>query len=236
MTPSPVRHPSPRFAWEHAVGALGVVLLAIGNYTGLFVAPPERMMGEVGRILYVHVPSAWVAMLCFTGAFVAALGHLFSGRRGFDHAVEALVEVGVVLSVLLLLTGSIFARPTWGVWWSWDPRLTASAVMMLTFVGVLLLRGAVVDPDRRATWSSVATVLAFVNIPITWFSVRWWRSLHQTQSDGQSMALTMKWVMYFDTLALLLIAVWLVARRWRVAAALARAEAPPPLPTEGGDR
>jgi len=232
VNPSPTRHTSGRPAWEHVVGALGLVLFATGSYVGLFVAPPERMMGEVGRILYAHVPTAWISMLAFTGAFVAALGHLFSGRRGFDHAVEALVEVGVVFAGLLLLTGSIFARPTWGVWWSWDPRLTASAVMMLTFIGVLLLRGAVIDPDRRATWSSVATVLAFVNIPITWFSVKWWRSLHQTQSDGQSMALTMKWVMYFNTLALLLVAIWLVARRWRIAQAQALAEAPPPLPGE----
>lgn len=232
MNPSSTSRVPKRFAWEHAVGALGFVLLAIGSYLGLFVAPPERMMGEVGRILYVHVPSAWVSMLAFTGAFVAALGHLFTGRRGFDHAVEAMVEVGVLLAALLLVTGSIFARPTWGVWWSWDPRLTASAVMMLTFVGVLLLRGAVVDVERRATWSSVATVLAYVNIPITWFSVKWWRSLHQTQSDGQSMALTMKWVMYFNTLALLLVAIAFVARRWRIAEAQALAEAPPPLPGE----
>ena len=218
------------FAWEHAVGLLGLALLIYGNYAGLFVAPPERMMGEVGRILYVHVPAAWLAMITFTVAFVAALGHLFTGRLGYDWCVEACCEVGVMLNALLLLEGSIFARPTWGVWWTWDPRLTASAIMMLTFVGVILLRGAVIDPDRRATWSSVATVLAFVNIPITWFSVRWWRSLHQVQSDGQSMAIQMKWILYVNALAFLLITIWFIARRWRIARARALAEIPAPLP------
>lgn len=222
----------PRFAWEHAVGLLGLGLLLYGNYAGLFLAPPERMMGDVGRILYVHVPAAWLAMITFTIAFVAALGYLFTGRQGFDWAVEASVEVGVVLTALLLLEGSIFARPTWGVWWTWDPRLTASAVMMLTFIGVILLRGAVIDPDRRATWSSIATVLAFVNVPITWFSVKWWRSLHQVQSGGESMAITMKWVLYLNTLAFLLVTIWFIARRWRIAKANALAEAPVPLPEE----
>lgn len=218
------------FAWEHVAGLLGLALLVGGNYAGLFVAPPERMMGEVGRILYVHVPAAWLAMVTFTVAFVAALGHLFTGRARFDWAVEASVEVGVVMTALLLVEGSIFARPTWGVWWTWDPRLTSSAVMMLTFIGVILLRGAVLDPDRRATWSSVATVLAFVNIPITWFSVRWWRSLHQVQSNGQSMAIEMWSVMWLNTFAFLLLTLWFVARRWRIAAARAALDAPAPLP------
>lgn len=222
----------PRFAWEHLIGLLGLVLLVAGNYAGLFVAPPERMMGEVGRILYVHVPAAWLAMLTFSVAFFAALGHLVTSRPAFDWTVEACCEVGVVLNALLLVEGSIFARPTWGVWWTWDPRLTSSAVMMLTFIGVILLRGAVVDPERRATWSSVATILAFVNIPITWFSVRWWRSLHQVQSDGQAIAISMKWVLYLNTLAFLLITVWLIVRRWRIAKARALAEAPAPLPVE----
>lgn len=217
--------------WEHAVGVLGLILLTVGNYYGLFVAPPERMMGEVGRILYVHVPAAWLAMIAFFIAFVGAMGHLMSGRQGFDHLVEAACEVGVMLNALMLIEGSIFARPTWGVWWSWDPRLTASAVMMITFIGVLLLRGAVIDPERRATWSSVATVIAFVNIPITYISVRW-RSLHQIQSTSDTLNDTMRGVLYLNTVAFLLLTIWFIARRWRIARANALADAPAPLPAE----
>ncbi len=227
MSGSPL---SPRqFHWEHAVGALGLVLFVAGQYMGLFVAPPERGMGEVGRILYVHVPAAWLALVTFTIAFVAALGHLFTGRRGFDWTTEAAAEVGVVMNGLLLILGSIFARPTWGVWWDWDPRLTASAVMLLTFVGVLLLRSSLRDPDRRATWTSVSTILAYVNIPVTYMSVRWWASLHQVQSSPETMAKPMVFILRLNAFAFLFLTIWFIARRWRIAAARDLADAPPPL-------
>ena len=233
-TPSPSVGVPPRFAWEHPVGALGLVLLLVGHWMGLFVAPPEKMMGEVGRILYVHVPAAWLALVAFTVAFFAALGHLFTGRRGLDWTVEAACEVGVLLNALLLVLGSIFARPTWGVWWTWDPRLTLSAVMLLTFVGVLLLRNVVRDPDRRATWSSVATVMAYCNIPLTYMSVRWWRSLHQVQSSPETVATTMVLVLRINAFAFLFLMIWFMARRWRIAQARALAEIPAPLPAPLG--
>jgi heme exporter protein C len=221
------------FAWEHPYGVAGAVMLAIGNWLGLFYAPGERFMGEVGRILYVHVPAAWVSMLCFMVAGVCAVGFLMAGKRWWDSAMESATEVGVVLCALLLLLGAIFARPTWGVWWSWDPRLTSSAVMMLSFVGVLLLRGIVRDPDRRATWSAVATILAAVNVPVTYMSVKWWRSLHQIQSEtaaGSAIDPTMRWILYFNTLAFLFLTVWFLARRYRVAELRAASEQPEPLP------
>ena len=218
------------FAWEHAFGALGFGLLLVGSYLGLFVAPPEQMMGDVARILYVHVPAAWISLVCFTVSFVAALGYAFSGKRGWDHLTEASVEVGVVLCGLLIVLGAIFARPTWGVYWSWDPRLTASAIMLLTFVGVVVLRQLVEDPDRRALWCTVATILAYVNIPVTYMSVRWWGSLHQTQSEPGTMSDMYVIILRMCAFAFLFIAIWFMARRWRIAALRAAAEAPPPLP------
>lgn len=220
-------------AWEQPMGLVGLVLFVIGNALGLFYAPAERFMGETGRILYVHVPAAWLTMVCFLVAATAALGFLFSGKRHWDSVVESACEVGVVEGVLLLILGSIFARPTWGVWWSWDPRLTSSAVMMLSFVGVLLLRGIVRDPDRRATWSAVATILAGVNVPVTYMSVKWWRSLHQIQSEtmkGSAIDGSMRWILYFNTFAFLFVSVWFLARRYRLAEARAEAEMPEPLP------
>ena len=138
------------FAWEHIAGVIGLLLLLFGNYQGLFVAPAEVMMGDVARILYVHVPAAWLSLVSFTVAFIAALGYLFNGKMSWDSAVEASCEVGVMLCTLLIILGSIFARPTWGWWWTWDPRLTASAIMLLTFIGVLMLRATVNEPSRRA--------------------------------------------------------------------------------------
>jgi heme exporter protein C len=211
------------------VGGLGLGLLIVGQYMGLFVAPAERMMGDVGRILYVHVPAAWLTLVTFTFGFFAAFGHMMTGRRALDWVTEATTEVGVMLNALLLILGSIFARPTWGTWWTWDPRLTSSAVMLLTFVGVMLLRSAVRDPERRATWTSVATILAYVNIPITYLSVRWWRSLHQVQSSPETVAAPMVLILRLNAFAFLFLTIWFIARRWRIAKARDLADLPMPL-------
>ena len=167
----------------------------------------------------------------FSVGFCAAVGYLLSGRRALDWLVEATVEVGVVLNALLLALGSIWAKPTWGVWWTWDPRLTSATVMMLTFVGVLMLRQAVRDPERKATWTAVTTVLAFVNVPITYYSVRWWRSLHQIQSSPETVSDPMVLVFRINLLALACVLLWFIVRRWRIAKATALAQEPPPLPS-----
>lgn len=219
--------------WEHPIGAFGFLMMLSGSYLGLFVAPREAFMGEVGRILHVHVPSAWVSMLCFLAAFVFACAYLFTSRRTWDSAMEAACEVGTVLGLLLLATGSIFSKPTFNVWWSWDPRLTTSAAMVMSFVAVLMLRGLVTEPDRRATWSSIATILAAVNVPVTYMSVKWWRSLHQIQSEslgGSTIDDTMRWIMYWNSAALVFVTVWFIAQRWRIAEVRAEAEMPEPLP------
>jgi heme exporter protein C len=223
-------------AWEHPIGVYGLLGLLAGNWLGLFVAPAERFMGDAGRILYVHVPAAWIAMVCFLVSAGCALGYLMRGGRHWDSAMEASTEVGIVQTALLLVLGSIFARPTWGVWWDWDPRLTSSTVMLLSFVGVMLLRSVVRDADRRATWSAVATVLSGVNVPIVYQSVKWWRSLHQIQSEmmGGKSAIdpSMRGILYLNVFAFLFVTVWFVARRYRLAEARADAESPEPLPPE----
>ncbi len=217
---------------EDAVGLLGLLLLLVGQYLGLFWAPPERMMGDVVRILYVHVPAAWMALLLFCGAFVAALGSLFTGRRGFDQLLEATVEVGVMMGFLLIIAGSLFAKPTWDIYWTWDARLTTTAILVLTFVGVMVLRSVVVDPDRRATWSAVVTVFAAINIPLTYFSVEWWRSIHQMSSTPDTVDDPITLVLRLNAVAFLLLSTWFVARRWRIARARALQEMPLPLPEE----
>jgi heme exporter protein C len=206
-----------------------VPLLLVGSYLGLFVAPPERFMGDVQRIMYIHVPTAWSAMLIFCLAFVAALAYLFKGGVTWDARTEAAIEVGVVLSFLLCAQGAIWAKPTWGVWWDWDPRLTTTAVMLFTFLGILLLRRLVEDPGQRATWSAVATVIAFVNVPIVYFSVNWWSSLHQIQSTPTTVSSAFHWPLRINAVAMLLLALGLVGLRARVSALrLAQELTPPP--------
>jgi heme exporter protein C len=168
------------------LAALAAVLLAVGHYLGLAWAPPDREMGDVQRIMYVHVPLQWMAMLLLTLNFACALAYLFKPSWRTDSLAEASAEVGLVCATLGLVTGAIWGKPTWGVYWSWDPRLTAEAIMIVTYTGYLALRRFVEDPERRAVWSAVVGIIGFVNLPIVWFSVRWWRSLHQVQSSPRT--------------------------------------------------
>jgi heme exporter protein C len=214
----------PARRWELAVAAVGVALLAYGSWRGLFVAPPDRFMGDVMRIMYVHVPTAWSTLLCFTFAFVCSIASLWTRRWHWDGLLESSAEVGVVLGALLLAQGSIWARPTWGVWWDWDPRLTTTAVMVLAYLGILALRGFVDDARQRATWSAVATIVAFVDVPIVYFSVRWWRSLHQVQSSPETVDSAMVTPLRINAFALLFLAIAFVVLRYRVWVAKMRAE------------
>ena len=203
--------------WDVIWGGLGVVLIAIGHYMGLFVAPKEAMMGDVGRILYVHVPTAWVALLTYLIAFVIAIGSLWTGKRGWDAHLEATIEVGVVLNVLLTFQGSIWAKPTWGIWWTWDPRLTTTAIMVLSFVGVLLLRGSITNPERRSLVSAVGAIIAFVNVPIVYMSVKWWRTLHQDFSSPETVSSTMVLPLRIAAFGMLFLMIGLILARGRIA-------------------
>lgn len=167
---------------------IAVAFLVLGTYFGLFVAPPEQFMGEVQRIMYVHVPTAWNALLAMTFAFACAIFYLFNGDWKWDALMEGSIEVGVILAFLLCCQGAIWAKPTWGVWWDWDPRLTTTAVLLFAFLGILALRKFVEDPVKRGVWSSVATIIAYVDVPIVYFSVRWWNSLHQLQSNPNTVS------------------------------------------------
>lgn len=220
-----------RLKWYHFAGLSGLALLVAGTWIGLFVAPAERHMGDVMRIMYVHVPSAWSALLCFTFVFVAGIASLWTARRSWDACMTAAIEVGCVLTALLLVQGSIWARATWGVWWDWDVRLTTSLVMLLLFCGVLVLRSFVEEANRRANWSAIAAIVAFVDVPLVYFCVRWWRSLHQIQSSPETVSSTMVLPLRINAVAFLLIAVWMIVLRARLELARRQAEdAPEPEP------
>jgi heme exporter protein C len=222
--PIPARGPLP---W--VLGGLGLALLVAGSWIGLFVAPAEQHMGDVQRIMYVHVPTAWNAMLAFTFAFACALAVLWRGSWRWDCRLEASVEVGVVLAALLCVQGAIWARPTWGVWWDWDPRLTTTAVMLFAFIGILALRRFVEDPSRRAAWSAVATVIAYADVPLVYFSVRWWNSLHQMQSTPETVSSPFHLPLRLNAFGVLFLMSGLIVLRSRLAGLRLREElAPPP--------
>lgn len=213
-----------RFSWAGAFGLAGIALLLVGCYVGLFVAPPERHMGNVQRILYVHVPTAWNAMVCYTVAFGFAIASLWSDRKRWDALTVGAIETGLVLNAMLLLQGSIWAKPTWGVWWDWDVRLTTSLVLLILYAAVLALRSFVEEPGRRASWTAIATIIAYVDVPLVYFCVRWWRSIHQVQSSPETMDPAMVLPLRLNAFALLFLAVWFVARRSRLELARRRRE------------
>lgn len=221
--------PSTRpWLWKLSTG-LGLVALSSLVYLGLFWAPPEAFMSDVGRILYVHVPYVWMCMLAFTINVGCALAYLMKKSWRTDALAEASAEVGVLFGAGGVLMGSIWARPTWGVWWDWDPRLIATTVMLLSYVGYLAFRSFTEDPERRATWSAAASILGYVSLPIVWFSVRWWNSLHQVQSTTQSLDSQMKIVMWWGTVTFLFFLYTFIVKRYEIARARqdTALEAPP---------
>jgi heme exporter protein C len=210
--------------------ALGALLLLWGSIWGLFFAPGETYMGDVQRIMYVHVPTAWNGMLALTIAFFFAVLSLWKGGLAWDARLEGALEVGVVLCTLLCMQGAIWAKPTWGVWWDWDPRLTTTAVLVFAFGGILALRQFVDDPVKRATWSAVAAIIAFADVPIVCFSVRWWNSLHQVQSSPATVSRAFILPLRINAFGILFLMSGLIALRARLAALRREDEVAPPLP------
>jgi len=208
----------------------GVLFLLVGSYFGLFVAPPEQFMGDTQRIMYVHVPTAWFALLAMTIGFVSAVVFLFNSDFVWDARMEGSIEVGVVFAFLLCCQGAIWAKPTWGVWWDWDPRLTTTAVLLFAFLGILALRRFVEDPVKRGIWSSVATIIAYVDVPIVYFSVKWWNSLHQQQSSPNTVSKPFWIPLRANAFGILLLMVAFIMLRARISALRLKHElAPPPL-------
>ncbi len=204
---------------EHWLGIAGLLLLIGGSVFGLLIAPPEKYMGDVGRILYIHVPTAWNALLIATAAFVIAIGSLVKRSPKWDAALHGTLATTALLTVMLLIQGAIWAKPTWGVYWDWDPRLTTSAIMGVSFAGLLALRASLDDPERRATWTAVGTIIAYVDVPIVYMSIKWWRTLHQNFSTPETVNEMMVIPLRINAFAMLFIGIWLSVRMARLSLA-----------------
>jgi heme exporter protein C len=199
------------------MGVLGFAMLAVGAWFGLVKAPPDREMGDVYRIFYVHVPCFWMALLAVALNFASSVLYLFKGSWKLDALAESSAEVGVLFGATGLTLGSIWARPTWGVWWTWDPRLTTVAIMLVSYTGYLALRRFVEDPERRAVWSAVVAIIAFADVPIIWYSVQWWKSQHQIQSSPKTVDPQMVLALRWNALAMLALLIFFIWSRYRIA-------------------
>ncbi|GAC1443286.1 MAG: cytochrome c biogenesis protein CcsA [Chloroflexota bacterium] len=163
----------------YALGTASLALLALGGYLGLMWSPPDVRQRDLVRIMYVHVPSAWTGYLAFFVVLIASVMYLWKKDLKWDRFAVASAELGVLFTALTLATGSTWGRPTWGVWWTWDPRLTTTAVLFVIYAGYLMLRALQPDPLARAKQAAVIGIIGFIDLPIVHMSVLWWRSLHQ---------------------------------------------------------
>jgi heme exporter protein C len=164
---------------EQALGWLAVTALGAGLVMAFGVAPREATQGNVQRIMYVHVPAILVAYLAFGVVLGASTVYLWRRAAGADRLAHASAEVGVLFTGINIATGSIWGKPTWGTWWTWDARLTSVSIMFVLYVAYLLLRAMIEDREQAARFAAVLGIVAALDIPLVHFSVYWWRTLHQ---------------------------------------------------------
>lgn len=164
------------------VGAATALLTAAGLYLALFASPPDYQQGETVRIMYVHVPAAWMAMFCYVSMAIAAAVGLIWRHPLADLAAKATAPVGAAFTFLALVTGSLWGRPMWGAWWVWDGRLTSVLILFFLYLGYMALVEAFDDPGRGMKAAAILALVGCVNVPIIKFSVDWWNTLHQPAS------------------------------------------------------
>lgn len=196
-----------------------LVLLGFSTYQALVVAPTEQTMGEVQRIFYYHVPSAWVAGLCFAVNFLASVVYLWKRSLNADAVAAASAEVGVVFCTIVLITGPIWARPVWGIWWTWDARLTTTLVLWLIYVSYLVLRRFAAGGQTQVLAAALA-IFGFVDVPIVYMSIRWFRTQHPqpVMGGGQNSGLAPEMLHAFlwNLLAFTFVGICFIVARYRL--------------------
>jgi len=197
------------------LGVLLLLAMMAALYMAFIQAPRERSMGDLQRIFYFHVPSGMVGLTAFGINFFASLMYLIRKERRWDALALSAAEVGVVFLAIVLVTGPIWAKPVWFVWWTWSPRLTSSLVLWLLYVAYLVVRNYVPDPERRAMMSAVFGIVAFVDAPIVWFSIRWWRDIHPSPMlETGGLSPSMRPALWTCAFAFMLLMVYLIRRRY----------------------
>ena len=217
----------PLTAW---LGWLGIALIAVALSVGMFLAPPERFQGETVRIIYLHVPAAWLGMAGWTGLAVAGLMQLVWRHPLAAVAARAIAVPGAVFTLICLVTGSLWGRPAWGTYWEWDGRMTSMLVLLFLYLGFIALDGAEREKDGEGRLTAIFGLVGAVNLPIIHYSVTWWNTLHQGQSislvrRSSSIDASMLWPLLGSALGFSLLFGAIVLVRMRTDLARAKVEA-----------
>ncbi|WP_138510737.1 heme ABC transporter permease CcmC [Maricaulis alexandrii] len=201
------------------LGIVTLLLLAAGLWLSFFASPPDYQQGETIRIMYVHVPAAYMAMAIYAALAGASFVYFVWRHSLADAAAEVMAPIGAVFTVLALITGSLWGKPMWGTWWEWDARMTSVLVLLLVYLGYMALRSALEDAQQAARAAAVLAMAGVVNLVIVKFSVDWWSSLHQPASvirfDGPTIHSSQLWPLGVMALAYTGLAAWLVFYRLR---------------------
>ena len=183
----------------------------------ILTSPADADMGHLQKIMYVHVPAAWITFLSFFVVLVFSVKYLWQRRENDDLIAASAAEVGATFNGLTLILGMIWGRPAWGVWWVWDARLTSTLVLFLIFVGYLALRAFTEDPQQKARWSAAVGAIGALNVPIVYMSVKWWRTLHQPQSSPATLDPRYTMGLRLNAIAMLLVMIYFIRRRYEIA-------------------
>ena len=209
-----------------------VILLLVATAMVFFYAPEEAVMGQVQRVFYFHVASAWVGMLAFMVAAIVGIAYLRTSDRKWDIVGVSSVEIGMVFALITIISGSIWARPVWNTWWTWDPRLTTAALLEMIYLAYLLLRQGIEEPEKRAVFGAIYTIIGGLSVPITFMSIRLFRTIHpvvvgaqdKAAQGGFSMTPAMLQTMFFGIFAFSVIFVTLFWHRIRMGQLQQKAE------------
>lgn len=214
---------------DRGLGVVTLLALIVGLGAALGYAPRDAVQGNVQRIMYLHVPAILTAYAAIGMSFLASLAYLRRRDARWDRLAKASVEVGLLFIAITLISGSLWGRPTWGAWWTWDARLTTTALLFVIYLGYLLLREVVDDPERAATYAAVLAIIGALDVPVIHFSVEWWRTLHQPATilrpEAPTMAPSMVATLLLNLAATLCLYAFLVRRRLRLAALETQARA-----------
>ena len=203
------------------LNVLSLILILVGYYLSLFYAPTEKVMGDVQRVFYFHVATAWVGMVGFILAAAFAVIYLIKKDMKWDMLGLVSVEISLVFFFITIVLGSIWARPAWGTWWTWEPRLTTAAILEMIYLAYLLLRQGIEDPEQRARFGAVYTLLGGLSVPMTLLSIRLFRTIHPVVIGGggsETMGMTdsMLFVMFYSIIAFTILFITLFWHRIRL--------------------
>ena len=202
---------------DSILGIATMVLMVASLYLVFIWVPNERTMGVVQRIFYFHVAAAFISFFAFSVVFVASTAHLATRKLHWDRVAASSAELGLVFILMNLISGPIWAKPVWGIWWTWDARLTSTFVLGLIYIAYLMLRAYIPDREKRAKLSAVVGIIGFIDVPIVWMSIRWWRTQHPQPvimgGAGSGLAPEMSVVLWFSTATFLVLFAWLLRFR-----------------------